>query len=173
MSQAVSEVLNPNRDPREAFDLKAEATLNRIILSPSSVNPGETLHVNIPKFAEGVVIVPGSVAILFNLIVAGHANNTVVNNAGRNLVTNLKVKFVGEILQDTQRYDLLQTYNDLFLSKEDREDRLKQGISSVDMRKLRTNAGDKVTSDAGEVSLASIHNTKYRIPLDHLVLNDH
>ena len=41
------------------------------------------------------------------------------------------------------------------------------------MWKLRTNAGDKVTTDAGEVALASVHNTKYRIPLDHLVLNDH
>ena len=40
------------------------------------------------------------------------------------------------------------------------------------MRKLRTNAGDKVTSNTGEVALASIHNTKYRIPLDHPVLND-
>ena len=110
---------------------------------------------------------------MFNLNVAGHAKNTFVNKVGQNLVTSLKVKFGGEILQDTQRYDLLQTYNDLFLSKEEREDRLKQGIPSVNMRKLRTNAGDKVTSDTGEVALASVHNTKYRIPLDHPVLNDH
>ena len=41
------------------------------------------------------------------------------------------------------------------------------------MRKLRTNAGDKVTSDAKEVALAVIHNTKYRVPLDHPVLSDH
>ena len=173
MSQAISDVLNPNRNPREAFGLKAEKTLNRITLNPSSVNLEETLYVNIPKLAEGVVIVPGSVALLFNLNVAGHANNTLVNNVGRNLVTSLKVKFGEEILQDTQRYDLLKTYNDLFLSKEEREDRLKQGISSVNMRKLRTNAGDKVTTDAGEVALALVHNTKYRIALDHPVLNNH
>ena len=104
-------------------------------------------------------IVPGSVALLFNLNVAGHANNTLVNNVGRNMVTTLKVKFGGEVLQTTERYDLLQTNNDLFLSKDDREDRLKQGISSVNMRKLRTNAGDKVTTDAGEVALASIELT--------------
>ena len=65
------------------------------------------------------------------------------------------------------------TYNDLFLPKEAREDRLKQGISSTNMRKLRTNAGDKVTTDAGEVVLAAVHNTKYRIPLDYPVMNDH
>ena len=89
------------------------------------------------------------------------------------MVTCIKLKFGGEILQDTQRYDLLQTYNDLFLTKEEREDRLKQGISSVNMRKLRTNAGDKVTSDSGEVALAAVHNTKYKIPLDHSVVNEH
>ena len=64
---------------------------------------------NIPKLAEGVVIVPGSVALLFNLNVVGHPNNTLVNNVSRNLVKSLKVKFGGKILQDTQRYDLLQT----------------------------------------------------------------
>ena len=172
MSQAISEILNPNRNPREAFGLKAEATLNRITLNPSSVNPGETLYVNTPKLVEGIVIVQGSVALLFNLNVAGHANNTLVNNVGQNLVTSLKVKFGGEILQDTQRYDLLQTYNDLFLTKKEREDRLKQGISSTNMQKLRTNAGDKVTTGAGEVALAAVHNTKYRIPLDNSVLNE-
>ena len=41
------------------------------------------------------------------------------------------------------------------------------------MRKLRTNAGDKSTTDAKEVALAAIHNTKYVIPLDHPVLSDH
>ena len=98
MSLTVSNVLNPNKLPREAFGLKVEATLNRIPLNPSSVNPGETFYVNIPKLAENVVIVPGSGPLLFNLNVAGHANNTLVNNVGRNLVTNLKVKFGGEVL---------------------------------------------------------------------------
>ena len=88
---------------------------------------------NIPKLTEGVVIVPNSVALLFNLNVVGHANNTLVNNVSRNLVTSFKINFGGEVLQNTHRYDLLQTYIDLFLTTEEREDRLKQGISSVNM----------------------------------------
>ena len=55
----------------------------------------------------------------------------------------------------------------------DREDKLRQGISSENMRRLRTNAGDKVTSNAKEVALSAIHNTKYYIPIDHPILNDH
>ena len=70
----------------------------------------------------------------------------------------------------TARYDLLKTYEDFFT---DREDKLRQGISSENMRRLRTNAGDKDTSNAKEVTLAAIHNTKYYIPIDHPILNDH
>ena len=55
----------------------------------------------------------------------------------------------------------------------DRQAKLRGGISSENMRKLRTNAWDKDTSNAKEVKLATIHNTKYCIPLDHPILNDH
>ena len=168
-----SEKINPNRIPREPFGLKAESTLNRITLNPSSASPGETLYINIPKLSDNLVIVPGSVSLLFDLEVDGHANNTLVNNVGRNLVSRLRVLFGGETLQDTQRYDLFQTYHDLFLSDEDRGDKLRQGISSENMRKLRTNAGDKKTQDVREVALASVHNTKYHIPLNHPILKDH
>ena len=171
MSHAVSEIINPNRVPREPFGLKADSSLNRITLNPSSAEPGSTLYINIPKLTDNVVIVPGSVKLLFDLKVGGHANNTLVNNVGRNLICQLKVSFGGDKLQETERYDLFQTYHDLFL--EDREDRLRQGISSENMRKLRTNAGDKVTSDPKEVTLATVHNTKYVIPLDHPILSDH
>ena len=171
MSHAVSEIINPNRVPREPFGLKAESSLNRITLNPSSASEGETLYINIPKLSKNVVIVPGSVKLLFDLKIGGHVNNTFVNNVGRNLVQHLKVSFGGETLQSTERYDLFQTYHDLFL--EDREDRLRQGISSENMRKLRTNAGDKDTSKTESVTLATIHNTKYVIPLDHPVLSDH
>ena len=120
-----------------------------------------------------MVIVPGSVFLLFDLTVSGHENNTVVNNISRNLVKRQRVVFGGESLQDTMNYDLFQTYHDLFLPKEERENMLRHGISSENMRKLRTNAGDKDTSNAKEVALATLHNTKYCIPLDHPILTDH
>ena len=169
----ISEKINPNRIPRDPLGLKEESTLNRITLNPSSANPGETLYINIPKLSENLVIVPGSVYLVFNLDVDGHENNTLVNNVSSNLVTRLRVLFGGETLQDTQRYDLFQTYHDLFLTDEEREDRLKQGISSRNMRRLRTNAGDKSDTDANEVVLAVVHNTKYHIPLNHPILKDH
>ena len=169
----ISEYLDPSRFPRMAFGLKANSTLNRITLTPSNANPGETLYIEIPKLSENMVIVPGSVFLLFNLTLSGHEGNTVVNNLSRSLVKRQRVVFGGESLQDTMNYDLFQTYHDLFLPKEERENMLRHGISSENMRKLRTNAGDKDTSNAKEVAMAALHNTKYCIPLDHPILTDH
>ena len=174
MSQEnISEYLNPSRFPRMAFGLKANSTLHRITLTPSNANPGETLYIEIPKLTDNMVIVPGSVFLVFNLSISGHENNTVVKNISRNLVKRQRVVFGGETLQDTMNYDLFQTYHDLFLPKEERENMLRHGISSENMRKLRTNAGDKDTSNAKEVVMAALHNTKYCIPLDHPILTDH
>ena len=170
MQNTISENLNPNISKRKSFGLKAESTLHRITLNPSSANPGETLYLYIPKLSENKVIVPRSVSLRFDLNVQGHANNTVVNNVARGLVSQFKAKFASDTLQDTTRYDLLKTYEDLFT---DRDNKLRQGISSENIRKLRTNAGDKVTSNQKEVTLASIHNTKYCIPIDHPILDNH
>ena len=171
---AVSEKLNPNRAPREPFGIKARSTLNRITLTPSEASPNETLYVDIPKLAENIVLVPGSAYLTFDLNVTGHANNTLVNNVGRNLVKRQRVLFGGEVLQDTLDYDLFQTYHDLHLSKEARDDMLRYGVSNVNTRKLRTDAGDKDDStDAKEVAIAALHDTKYCIPLDHPILLNH
>ena len=104
---AISEKFNPNRIPCEPFGIKA--------------SPDEALYVDIPKLADNVVLVPGSVYLTFDLNVTGHANNTLVNNVGRNLVKRQRVLFGGEVLQDTLDYDLFQTYHDLHLSSEARD----------------------------------------------------
>ena len=173
MSKTVSEKIDPNRMPKHPFGLKAESTLQRITFTPSSANPGETLYVNIPKLSGNNVLVPGSVRLSFNLVVSGHVNKTFVNNVGRNLVSNFKVVLGGETLQDTKRYDLFMTYQDLFLTSEERSKKLKQGISTLNMRKLRTLAGDANTSNAGEVALGKIYSNKYFIPIKHPILDDH
>ena len=119
------------------------------------------------------MLVPGSVYLTFDLNVTGHANNTLVNNVGRNLVKRQRVLFGGEVLQDTLDYDLFQTYRDLHLSSEARDDMLRCGVSAENTRKLRTAAGVKVTLNTKEVAMAALHGTKYCIPLDHLILLNH
>ena len=179
---AISETLNPERIPREPKGLKEHPILNRVSLTPPVANPGQILYVDIPgqilyvdipKLADNDLIVPGSVYIVFNLNVSGHKDNTLVNNVGRSLVSRLRVVFGGETIQDTQRFDLFQTYHDLYLTKDERKDMMLQGVSLANMRKLRTNAADKNVSNSKSVKMAAIYNTEYAIPLDHPILRDH
>ena len=173
MSKTISEKIDPNREPRQPFGLKAESTLHRITFSPSSADPGDTLRVYVPKLSGNNVIKPNSLKLLFNLVITGEANDTVVINVGRNLVHNFKVELGGETLQDTKRYDLFAGYHDLFLHNDERKKRYKQGITAENMRKLRTGAGDADTSSATQVATGKIYGTKYEIPINHPILDDH
>ena len=173
MSKFISERIDPNRMPKQPFGLKAESTLHRTTFTPSSANPGETLYINIPKLTGNNVIVPNSVRLAFDIEVGGHADNTLVNNLGRNLVSNFKVSLGGETLQDTKRYDLFTTYHDLFLPKEERTRKLRQGISGENMRRLRSGAADAVTSNAAVVTLGKIYGKRHHIPICHPILDDH
>ena len=83
-------------------------------MNPNKASPRETLHISVLKLDDGVVLVPESLAVVFNLTVSGHANNFSVSNVSRALVNRMTVKFAREILQDTDGYDLIMLYEDLF-----------------------------------------------------------
>ena len=173
---AVPPSLLPSHSEKVLGAMKAERTVKRITFNPTSANPGETLYVSVPKLANNEVIVPGSLALVFdiNLKVTGaHANNHLVQNVSRALVDKLIVKFASTIIQDTTAYGIYKTYEDLFLSKDERENMLREGIQSVALNKLRSGAGDKDDSDAGRNTLNAVYGTKYRINLDHPILTDH
>ena len=118
---------------------------------------------------------PGSLALHFNIDLAGgHANNFLVQNVTRALVDKLVVKYAGTILQDTVGYDIFKIWEDLFLSQEERDNMILEGIQSEDLCKIRSGAGDKETSGvAAENKLNMVFGTKYRIRLDHQILTDH
>ena len=171
----VQENLRPTRSEKTLGALKAERAVKRITFERTEANPGETLYVSVPKLNENEVIVPGSLALRFNIdLSGGHANNFLVDNVGRALVEKLVVKYSGTILQDTVDYDIYKIFEDLFLSQEERDNMLQDGIQGEDLNKIRSNAGDKKTSSVdAEKKLNGIYGTKYRIRLDHQILNDH
>ena len=155
--------------------MKAERAVKRITLSRIEANPGETLYVSVPKLSENEVVVPGLLALRFNIdLSGGHANNFLVQNVSRALVDKMVVKFGGTILQDTVGFDIYKIFEDLFLSQEKRETMVIDGIQSEDLCKIRSGAGDKKTSGvAAENQLNDIYGSKYRIRLDHQILTDH
>lgn len=112
--------------------------------------------------------------LVFNLTVSGHANNFLVNNVARALVNQMIVKFVGQILQDTDGYDLFKLCEDLFLTEKERASQISEGIQSEDLSKIRCGSGDKKTSGvAKEIKLNSVYENKYKIAIDDDILKDH
>ena len=171
----VPDSLLPTYSSKTMGAIKAPRAVKRITFDRTEASPGETLYVHVPKLNENEVLVPGSLGLRFDIDLAGgHANNYLVQNVSRALVSKMVVKFAGTILQDTDGYDLFKIYEDLFLSQEQRDDMILEGIQSVDLCRIRSNAGDKKTSSVDvEKVLNENFGTKYYIWLDHEILTDH
>ena len=169
---AVPPNLLPSHSEKTLGAMKAERTVKRITFNPSEANPGETLYVSVPKLSKHEVIVSGSLALVFNINLAGgHANNYLVQNVSLALVDKLHVKFAATSVQDTDGYDIYKIFKDLFLSAHERANMLSE---SVDLCRIRSGAGDKKTSGVDEENkLQSVYSNKYRINLDLPILTDH
>ena len=132
------------------------------------------MRIRVPKLSEHEVIVPGSLFLVFEIDVTGHANNFLVQNVSRALVDKLRVKFGGTVLQDTLGYDIYKIFEDLFLTVEARKNVKFEGIQSVDLCKIRSNVGDTKSSGVDlENKLAAAYKNKYRIHLDQQIVTDH
>ena len=127
---AVPLSLLPSHSERVLSAIKAERTVKRITFNPTEANPGETLYVSVPKLAANEVIVAGSLALVFNInlkLTGAHANNFLVQNVSRALVDKFVVKFAATTLQDTDGYNIYKTFEDLFLSRDEREKHASRG----------------------------------------------
>ena len=172
---SVPDYLLPTHSEKTKNAMKAPRYNNRITFSPSSANQGGTLLVRVPKLNENEVLLPGSLALRFDIdLSGGHANNFLVQNVSRALVSKMVVKFGSETLEDTVDYDVYKTFSDLFLPGEKRDNMVPEGIQSEDLCKIRSGAGDAKSSGVdAEKKLNEIYGKKYRINLDHQILTDH
>ena len=145
-SGEVPNSLSANHTSKTLRAMKAPSAVKRITFDRSEASPGETLYVHVPKLNENEVLVPGSLALRFDIdISGGHANKFLVQNVTQALVSRMVVKFAGTILQDTRGYDILKIHEDLFLSQEQRDNMLLERIQSEDLCKIRLGSGEKKT----------------------------
>ena len=172
---SVQDDLMPGNSKKIMRAMKAPRAVKRITFNPSEANPGETLYVHVPKLNKNEVLVPNSLALIFDMdLSGGHANNFLVQNVSRTLVDKLVVKFEGTILEETVGHDIYNTFRDLFLPGEKRDNMVPEGIQSEDLCKIHSNSGDKKTSGVdAEKKLNEVYGAKYRINLDHQILTDH
>ena len=144
ISMSFSKELIAKHKEKKMSALKAPRAVKRITFNPSEANEGKTLYVYMPKLNENEVIVPNSLALVFNIdLSVGHANNFLVQNVSRALVDKLVVKFGGTQLEQTVGYDIYKTFQDLFLPGEKRDNMVLEGIQSEDLCKIRSGSGDK------------------------------
>ena len=104
------------------------------------------------------------------------ANRTLVSNIGRAIVKKLAVKFEGNEIMSLDDFDVLTCYRDLWKTKSEKRNAIRQGIISCDgctenCIKLRINAGDKSTSNAQDNAIADAYGNKFIIPLDFEMLD--
>ena len=158
---SVQDDLQPEKRKKIMRAMKAPRAVKRITFNPSEANPGETLYVHVPKLNENEVLVPSSLALIFDIdLTGGHANNFLVQNVSRALVDKLVVKFEGTILEETVGHDIYNTFRDLFLPGEQRDNMVPEGIQSEDLCKIRSNSGDKKTTGVD----AEKNSTKFTAP---------
>ena len=69
---------------------------------------------------------------------------------------------------------MFKIWKDLFLSQDERDNMILEGIQSEDLCKICSGTGDKKTSGVdAENKLNKVYGTKYQIRLDHQILTDH
>ena len=85
----IPDVLLPTYMAKSLGAMKVPRSFKRITFNNSEASPGETLYVSVPKMNENEVLVPGSLALRFDIeLDGGH-----VQNVTRALVDQLVVKF--------------------------------------------------------------------------------
>ena len=173
-SGSVSHDLSPRRSTKTLRSMKAPYSVKRITFNPSEANPGDRLEVRVPKLNKNGVLVPGSLALRFDIDLSdGHANNYLVQNVSRALVSQQVVKFGGTPLDDIVDFDVYKIFTDLFLAEETRGNMVAEGIQSKKLSQIRSGAGDKPTTGVDdENKLEKVYGKKYRINLDHQILTD-
>ena len=103
-------------------------------------------------------------------------NRILVSNIGRAIIKKLAVKFEGNEIMSMDDYDIFACYQDLWKTKSEKRNAIRQGIISNDgcmenCIKLRIHAGDKNTSNAQDKAVADAYENKFIIPLDFEMLD--
>ena len=163
--------MNPEPERRTQFAFKGKREHIVKVNIPNTGYPNQHIDVEIPAGSRDQIIVPDTLKINFNLEVESKdKTRTVVSNVGRALVKK-KVLMLGSKEIDTvnQSY-IYDTYKDLYLSKQEREEKLLQGIQSATGLKARvgaTKADDTaLTLTKEENAIKKTVSNRFSIPLN-------
>ena len=156
---------------RTQFAFKGKREHIAKVNMPNVTYPNQHIDIEITHGSRDHVIVPDTVKITFNLhIESTDKTRSIVNNVGRALVRK-KVLMLGSKEIDTiNNANIYGTYQDLYLSRKEREEKVLQGIQSVNGLKAHAGAkktdGMTLTVTTKENAIKKNFGKRFVIPLD-------
>ena len=170
--------LNSERSLRTPKEIKGTRQKVIVTHNPSEIDQAQELLDRFPNLGSDDVIIPGTANLSFNieLTSAIDANRTLGSNIGRAIIKKLAVKFEGNEIMSMDDFDVLTCYRDLWKTKSEKRNAIRQGIISTDgcmenCIKLRINAGNKDATNAQDKATADAYRNKLIIPLDFEMLD--
>ena len=165
--------LNPERFLRTPKRIKG--TRQKVIVTHnlSEIAQAQELLVRFPNLVSDDVIIPGTANLSFNIELTStiDTNRTLVSNIGRAIIKKLAVKFEGNEIMTVDDYNVVTCYRDLWKTKSEKKNAIRQGIISNDRCKencikLRINAANKDATNAQDKAIADTYGNKFIIFLD-------
>ena len=146
---------------------------------PSVIDQNQDLLVRFPNLRNDDVIISGTTNLSFSIELTSTTdpNRTLVSNIGRAIIKELSVKFEGNEISSIDNYDVFACYRDLWKTKSEKRNAIRQGIISNDgctpnCMKLRINAGHKSAGVARDKAIADAYGNNFIIPLDFEMLDN-
>ena len=169
--------LNPEHSLRTPKGIKRTRQKVIVTHNPSEIDQAQELLVRFPNLGSDDVFIPRMANLSFNIELSSavDTNGTLVSNIGRAIIKKLVVKFEGNKIMSVDDFDVLACYQDLWKTKSEKRNAIRQGIISTDgctenCIKLRINATDKNASNAQDKAIADVYGNKFIIPLDFEIL---
>ena len=121
--------LDPMVEHRTQFAFKGKREHIGKVNMPNIAYPNQHIDIEIPHGSRDHVIVPDIAKITSNLdIESTEKTRSIVNNIGRALVEKKVLMLGSKDIEAINNSDVYDTYKDLYLIEEEREEKLLQGI---------------------------------------------
>ena len=138
--------LDPIVEHRTQFAFKCKREHIAKVNMPNIAYPNQHIDIGILYGSRDHVIVPDTIKTTFNLgIESIDKPRSVVNNVGRALVKKKVLMLESKDIDTINNLDTYDTYKDLYLNEKEREEKLPQGIQSVNGLKARMGAKKQMT----------------------------
>jgi len=176
----IGKYLTPYRCHKTSVDFKGETCYETITFSPSTAKSGDVLYVDFPKIKD-CLIIPGTFALTFDFKIeldpstpGKEVKNYPVNNVAANILSKICIKLGSETIFDLDYSYLYNTYKDLWLSSESRNNLVFEGLQEEELRKMRTDIkAELYKHKLTNIQMRNTFGTRYKLPVNFDIISNH